>query len=138
MTNITSKLSFVLYLLVTWPNLASNADMLTKYHIHIMDDLPDPSSKLFVHCKSADSDKGARELSPGQEYGWGTRVNVWRSTLYFCLLKWEGVKERYIVAFKGHRDQGRCKHIKACLWKVRDNGIFFSNDNSTWSNEYPW
>lgn len=116
--------------------LQENNSILTKYHIHIINDLPPQNStKLIVHCKSKDNDLGVKELGLHEEYGWTCRVNLFRTTLYFCLTKW-GEKERYIVGFKAKRDQIRCK--KNCLWLGRENGFFFSNDNLTWRLEYPW
>lgn len=111
--------------------------MLTKYHIHIINDLPaeNSSTKLLVHCKSGDKDVGVRELGIHEEYVWMTRVNFFRTTLYFCFAKW-GFKQRYIVAFKAKRDQVRCQ--KLCLWLARENGFYFSNDKVKWTLEYPW
>lgn len=111
--------------------------MLTKYHIHIINDLPENSSTttLLVHCKSADKDLGFKEVGVHEEFVWMTRVNFFRTTLYFCFTKW-GVKERYIVAFKAKRDQVHCK--KFCLWLGREDGFYFSSDNTTWTIAYPW
>ncbi|PON40380.1 Self-incompatibility protein [Parasponia andersonii] len=116
----------------------ASANLMTKYHIHVINDLPEFSSTLFVHCKSGDSDKGTKDLSWHEEYVWGTRINFFRTTLYYCYLQWRGVKERYIEAFKAKRDEIRCEKRKYCLWLVRKNGVYFSNDNSSWFLEYPW
>ncbi|PON66091.1 Self-incompatibility protein [Trema orientale] len=132
-------LLLLLYLIFStnWP-MSTSANMVTKYHIHVINDLPESSTKLSVHCKSGDDDKGMQELSWNEEYVWGTRINFFRTTLYFCYIQWLGVKERYFVAFKAKRDEVRCEKMKNCLWRVRRNGVYFSNDNSTWFMEYPW
>ena len=129
----------LLYLIFStnWPMFASG-NLVTKYHIHVIDDLPQSSTTLFVHCKSGDSDKGEKDLSWHEEYVWGTRINFFRTTLYYCYIEWRSVKSRYFVAFKAKRDEKRCEKMKFCLWRVRSNGVYFSSDNSSWFLEYPW
>ncbi|OMO59742.1 Multi antimicrobial extrusion protein [Corchorus olitorius] len=113
-----------------------------KYHIHITNDLPSDLPPgvpyLQLHCKSKTKDLGLRKMLRHEDYKWDTRINYWRTTLFFCNVSWEG-KQRYIEAFKAIRDEWRClKYHHSCMWSVREDGIYFSNNNSTWRNAYPW
>ncbi|WRX20996.1 Plant self-incompatibility S1 - like 9 [Theobroma cacao] len=122
---------------------AIDEDLLViEYHIHIINDLPSDLPPnipaLSLHCKSKDKDLGEKKVLEHQDYTWDSRINLFRTTLYFCNARWEG-KQRYFEAFKATRDEHRCRlYHNSCLWSVRDDGIYFSNDNSTWTNEYPW
>ncbi|KAK8704846.1 hypothetical protein V6N13_048458 [Hibiscus sabdariffa] len=122
---------------------AVSEDLLfVNYHIHITSDvpsdLPPGIPSLRVHCKSGDRDIGEKELFQHEDYTWDTKIDLFRTTLFFCNIWWEG-KQQTIVAFKALRDEHRCrKHHNSCLWSVRDDGIYFSNDNSYWYNAYPW
>ncbi|GMN63789.1 hypothetical protein TIFTF001_032860 [Ficus carica] len=102
--NIVGLFNFSLLLLLAFfiaRPTSSFASLLTKYHVHVINDMPEMGANiLFVQCKSGDDDKGARELRLGEEYGWGTRVNAVGTTLFFCLLKWEDVKARYFEALE--------------------------------------
>ncbi|XP_022722238.1 S-protein homolog 18-like [Durio zibethinus] len=114
-----------------------------KYHIHIINDLPSDlppnvPSVLLLHCKSKDKDLGQRSMLQHEDYTWDSRINLFRTTLFFCQASWEG-KQRNFDAFDANRDEHRCREYhNSCLWSVRDDGFYFSNDNSTWTNEYPW
>ncbi|XWS22408.1 hypothetical protein CRYUN_Cryun29cG0031400 [Craigia yunnanensis] len=120
--------------------IAVNEDLLfIKYHIHIINDLsPGVPSPLYLHCKSKNKDLGQKPMLQHQDYTWDSKINLFRTTLFFCHAWWEG-KQRYFVAFNARRDEDRCLwYHNSCLWSVRDDGFYFSNDNSTWTNEYPW
>ncbi|XVF38084.1 hypothetical protein REPUB_Repub20aG0067400 [Reevesia pubescens] len=124
---------------------AVNEDLLfIKCHIHIYNDLPSDlppnpeTPSLYLHCKSKDKDLGAKAMLQHQDYTWDSRINYFRTTLFFCHVWWEG-KQTYFESFHALRDEHRCrKYHNSCLWSVRDDGVYFSNNNSTWSNEYPW
>ncbi|XVE81446.1 hypothetical protein DITRI_Ditri15bG0064300 [Diplodiscus trichospermus] len=122
----------------------SEEDLLfVNYHIHITNNLPSDlppniPSPLSIHCKSKDKDIGEKRLLQNEDYTWDSKINYFRTTLFFCHAWWEG-KQRYFEAFVANRDEHRCrKYHNSCLWSVRDDGMYFSNNNSTWSNEYPW
>ncbi|OMO59741.1 Plant self-incompatibility S1 [Corchorus olitorius] len=113
-----------------------------KYHIHITNDLPSDLPPgvpyLELHCKSKTKDLGLKKMLRHDDYSWDTKINYWRTTLFFCNAFWEG-KQRYFEAFKATRDEHRCRvYHNSCMWSVRDDGIYFSKDNSTWKNAYPW
>ncbi|OMO53015.1 Plant self-incompatibility S1 [Corchorus capsularis] len=118
-------------------------DMLfIKYHIHITNDTPDDmpfrAPNVHLHCKSKNKDVGNRKIAWHEDYHWDTKINYFRTTLFFCYVWWKS-KERYFEAFKATRDEERCRYYhNSCLWSVREDGIYFSNNNATWRNVYPW
>ncbi|GAV64192.1 Self-incomp_S1 domain-containing protein, partial [Cephalotus follicularis] len=90
---------------------------LTKVHVGITNKM---DSNVTIHCKSKDDDLGIHVLSSGQSYGWGFRVNLWETTLFFCgftTKKGGGVYNIY----QARRDKTRC-HGSTCLWDVKDDG----------------
>ncbi|KAK8480447.1 hypothetical protein V6N13_130313 [Hibiscus sabdariffa] len=115
-----------------------------NYHIHVRNDLPSRNSpphqpNLLLHCKSKNKDIGDRPMTTGQDYTWDTKINFFRTTLFFCNARWVGHKSRIFDAFKAVRDEDRCSvYHSSCMWSVRVDGIYFSRDNVTWFNEYPW
>ncbi|KAL4368834.1 hypothetical protein GQ457_05G030290 [Hibiscus cannabinus] len=115
-----------------------------NYHIHVTNDLPllnSPPGKpnLFLGCKSKNKDIGERAMVKGQDYTWDTKINFAQTTLFFCNARWEGRKRRSFDAFVANRDDRRCSvYHMSCMWSVREDGIYFSPNNASWFNEYPW
>ncbi|GMI70309.1 hypothetical protein like AT3G24060 [Hibiscus trionum] len=118
--------------------------LLINYHIHITNDLPllSPANDvptLYLHCKSKDDDIGLKAMRVWDDYTWTFKVNVLRTTLFSCNARWTKGKQRHFDAFVASRDEERCqKYHNSCMWSVRSDGIYFSNNNSTWTNTYPW
>ncbi|GMI77471.1 hypothetical protein like AT3G24060 [Hibiscus trionum] len=116
----------------------------TNYHIHVRNDLPLLNSppnqpNLLLHCKSKNKDIGDRPMAKGQDYTWDTKINFFRTTLFFCNARWVGHKSRSFDAFDAIRDEERClEYHTSCMWSVRSDGIYFSFNNATWYNDYPW
>ncbi|KAK8501910.1 hypothetical protein V6N13_023308 [Hibiscus sabdariffa] len=91
-----------------------------NYHIHIRNDLPLPMLK-------------------GQDYTWDTKINFLHTTLFFCNARWVGRKRMSFDAFTVGRDEQRCLHYhNSCMWSVREDGIYFSQNNATWEYSYRW
>ncbi|KAK8618233.1 hypothetical protein V6N13_132233 [Hibiscus sabdariffa] len=115
-----------------------------NYHIHVTKDLPlfkTPPGRpnLFLNCKSKDKDIGDRPMVVGQDYTWDTKINIAMSTLFYCNARWVDHKKITFDAFNAKRDESRCrKYHNSCMWSIRSDGIYFSNNNATWQNEYPW
>ncbi|KAL4324492.1 hypothetical protein GQ457_11G020060 [Hibiscus cannabinus] len=115
--------------------------LLINYHIHITNNLPLENNvpTLLLHCRSKDDDLGERAMYVGDDYKWDAKINVRHTTLFSCNAQWTKGKQRHFDAFTASRDEERCqKYHNSCLWSVRSDGIYFSNDNSTWNNAYPW
>ncbi|KAK8548027.1 hypothetical protein V6N12_060954 [Hibiscus sabdariffa] len=123
--------------------IAVSEDLLfINYHIHIgnhvLNDLPPGTPSLRVRCKSGDRDIGEKWMFPQEDYTWDTKINLFRTTLFSCDVFWEG-KQQNFEAFNALRDEHRCRKFhNSCLWSVREDGIYSSNDNADWLNIYPW
>lgn len=111
--------------------------ILFTYRVHIIDNLPTSNPKLSVHCKSKDDDLGDKILTPNQEFSWKFKINIWGTTLFYCDAQW-GTRRKHFDAFVVTRDERRCQRPLLCLWSIRENGFYFSNNNVTWSSEYLW
>ncbi|KAL0349986.1 UNVERIFIED_CONTAM: hypothetical protein Sradi_4147800 [Sesamum radiatum] len=59
------------------------------YEVHIVNNLPDNSSPLFVHCASKDDDLGNHTLRLNDDFNWHFRMNIGLTTLYYCRFLWE-------------------------------------------------
>ncbi|KAE8698834.1 putative Leucine-rich repeat receptor-like protein kinase family protein [Hibiscus syriacus] len=145
-----------LKLIIAFPILASisllypsaiaaiNEDMVfINYHIHIVNDLPNDMPPgvppLKIHCKSGDRDIGEMPMFPHDDYQFDTKVDWFATTLFFCSVDWLEGKQQSFDAFVARRDEHRCrKYHNSCLWSVREDGIYFSDDNLNWFNTYPW
>ncbi|KAL0561703.1 hypothetical protein IC582_002143 [Cucumis melo] len=102
---------------------------LQKWHVHVVNGLTNDT--LSVHCKSKDDDLGPHNLlSIGAEFQWSFKINVWRTTLYWCLLHkpnadvsfdafW--VERKHIWLFY------RCMN-QNCIWIAKDDGIYLRNN----------
>ncbi|XP_039007864.1 S-protein homolog 18-like [Hibiscus syriacus] len=128
--------------LYPWVIAVSEDLWFINYHIHIVNDapndLPPGIPSLRLHCMSGDRDIGERWMLQHEDYTWDTKINLIRTTLFHCNIWWEG-KKLFFDAFKATRDERRCrKYHNSCMWSVREDGVYFSNDNSTWFNSYPW
>ncbi|GMI93237.1 hypothetical protein HRI_002993000 [Hibiscus trionum] len=131
-----------------WAHAVKQDMLFTDYHIRIANDLPNdifhlPSPnepQLFIHCKSGDRDIGPKPMLNGGVYTFDTKINFFRTTLFFCFARWENFhKEGRFDLFKATRDEDRClKHQHTYFWSVRSDGFYFSNNNETWRDEYPW
>ncbi|KAK8567798.1 hypothetical protein V6N12_006371 [Hibiscus sabdariffa] len=123
---------------------ATNEDMMfINYHIHIGNDLPYDMPpgypSLNLHCRSSHRDIGLKAMLPGEDYTFDTKVDLFATTRFSCYAQWLEGKQQYFTAFRARRDEHRCrKYHNSCLWSVRDDGIYFSDDNSNWFNTYPW
>ncbi|GMI77463.1 hypothetical protein like AT3G24060 [Hibiscus trionum] len=115
-----------------------------NYHIHVRNDLltfkaPPVKPNLYLHCKSKNKDVGDRPMVTGDDYTWDTKINFLRSTLFYCNARWVDHKRITFDAFNVTRDEIRCtRYHNSCMWSVRADGIYFSDNNATWINEYPW
>ncbi|KAI6699145.1 hypothetical protein NL676_019266 [Syzygium grande] len=109
------------------------ATLFRMYHVHIVNNLP---GDFALHCQSGDHDLEARILHPNEEQLIRFKINFFRTTRFYCAARW-GERYKQFDAFWASRDENRCDNVD-CYWSVRDNGFYFSNDNTNWSLEYTW
>ncbi|XP_038896413.1 S-protein homolog 1-like [Benincasa hispida] len=110
---------------------------LSAWEIHIKNGLSNGQA-LFVHCKSKDTDLGEQTLSTGAEFKWKFKVNIWRTTLFWCYLRKPNGHEMTFDAFwvekKTEWLRVKCDD-QICNWTAEDNGIYLK-DNSSNQDEF--
>ncbi|KAF8025244.1 hypothetical protein BT93_F2170 [Corymbia citriodora subsp. variegata] len=104
-------------------------------HVHIINNL---SNDMGLHCQSADDDLGTQLLHQGEEQMIRFRMHFFKSTLFFCdTQRWGGgAPSKHFDVFEESRDKHRCGGD--CKWSLRDDGIYFSNDDTNWNREFTW
>ncbi|GAV92724.1 Self-incomp_S1 domain-containing protein, partial [Cephalotus follicularis] len=91
------------------------------------------ASNVVIHCKSKNNDLRIHVISPGNSYGWGFRVNLWQTTLFFCGFYTKNGGGVYDI-FKANRDINRCPTNNTCIWDVKDDGVhgYVYDKNDIW------
>ncbi|KAJ8436633.1 hypothetical protein Cgig2_029879 [Carnegiea gigantea] len=122
--------------------------LFVRYHVHITNDFFDQSVALLVQCKSGGGkDLGLHTLKQHEQFEWSFKMDVWRRTRYTCLAQQSPVtiaqhiylKSKNFTAFKPSREEYGCLPSAHCYWSIREQGFFFSSDNSTWGDPiYTW
>ncbi|XP_012828835.1 PREDICTED: uncharacterized protein LOC105950060 [Erythranthe guttata] len=109
------------------------ADPFTKrFEVNVYDFLPKENSKLITHCQSKDDDFGNHTLYLNQYQQWAFHQDVFKRTLYFCHLWWNGKQQTFDV-FSKHLS-GDCQTGiggNICSWIAKADGIYFSPDRVT-------
>ncbi|RDX82151.1 S-protein-like 2, partial [Mucuna pruriens] len=78
----------------------SNGFALEKTHVYIKNSL---GVDLLIHCKSRDNDLGVQLLHPNDTFGFGFRVNLFGTTLFYCSFQW-GNDFHWFDIFIANRD----------------------------------
>ncbi|CAL5416646.1 unnamed protein product [Camellia sinensis] len=111
------------------------------YEVHIINDLPTNSHFfLLVRCQSKDDDFGMHKLESGEEFYWRFKPNIIKTTLFFCHFYWD-TKDAIFNVYDRKLDDDYCYKFNTCYWSVRDDGFYFSGDNTaqaTWSKFNDW
>lgn len=58
------------------------------YEVHIVDNLPSNSPKLFLHCASKHNELGNHTLSTSDDFHWQFRMLFFLTTMFFCRFRW--------------------------------------------------
>ncbi|WRX21153.1 Plant self-incompatibility S1 - like 10 [Theobroma cacao] len=107
-----------------------------KRHVHLIS-LVGAGDSITVHCASGDDDLGVHVLSgDGQEFQWSFRVNIFRTTLFYCDVSWRDIPDFHFDAYDDKRDRYECSN---CLWLFAPEGIYrWSDELQTWDFRFPW
>ncbi|KAK4394103.1 S-protein74 [Sesamum angolense] len=103
------------------------------YEVHIVNNLPDNSSPLFVHCASKDDDLGNHTLRLNDDFNWQFRMNIGLTTLYYCRFLWESknkicdVFNKILAVDCESYDEKEDGNI--CFWSIRQDGFWLGNQN---------
>lgn len=102
---------------------------LEPYEIYIVNNLPDNTNPLFIHCKSKDNDLGVLNLAQNTGFRWHFRMNIWENTLYFCGFLWARKNTTFTVFDFSLADHECGRKIKdnICYWSVQYDGFYLVN-----------
>lgn len=116
------------------------------YTVRIVNGFSNNSSlPLVVWCVGPRGvDIGGRALQERDDYSWSVQVGFgWSSarTRFVCTVKWDR-RRRKFEAFRARRDEYRCGGGGGgggqCLWLVKEDGFYFSNDGIKWIKDFAW
>ncbi|PWA92206.1 Plant self-incompatibility S1 [Artemisia annua] len=115
------------------------------YQVSVVNGLSNNSSlPLVIWCNNVDdaySDIGGRALQEGDDFSWNVRVTLWKyissTNVFSCTMKWDQKRKKF-EAFWLRRDESRCGVLRKCVWLVKEDGFYFSNDESNWVREFTW
>ncbi|XP_048325942.2 self-incompatibility protein S1-like [Ziziphus jujuba] len=90
--------------------------------VHIFNGLKNES--LEAHCQSKDDDLVIEQIEVGGDFNWHFRTNFFKTTLFFCNLKW------FLYHYCDH------KHRR---WRRKEDGIcFLDYDYQGYRFVYDW
>nr|GEY68889.1 S-protein homolog 5-like [Tanacetum cinerariifolium] len=115
------------------------------YQVSVLNGLDNNSSvPLVIWCNNVDDtygDIGGRALQEGDDFSWNIHVTLWKyilsTNVFECTMKWDQKRKKF-EAFKLRRDQSRCGILRKCVWLVKEEGFYFSNDEKNWVQEFKW
>ncbi|THG16906.1 S-protein homolog 5-like [Camellia sinensis] len=139
------KKSFIPLIILAFHLLCSTTmggdALFPTYEVHIINDLPTNSHFfLLVRCQSKDDDFGMHKLESGEEFYWRFKPNIIKTTLFFCHFYWD-TKDAIFNVYDRKLDDDYCYKFNTCYWSVRDDGFYFSGDNTaeaTWLKFNDW
>ncbi|KAL1188787.1 putative S-protein [Cardamine amara subsp. amara] len=73
---------------------------------------------LTVHCKSKDDDLGPHAVPFNQNYHFGFKPNILKTTLFFCSFRWDK-QFKWFDIFDAQRDEDICVN---CNWVIKPDG----------------
>ncbi|KAK8512674.1 hypothetical protein V6N13_082791 [Hibiscus sabdariffa] len=93
-------------------------------------------TRLTVHCKSKDDNLGTHVLAYRQHYDFSFHRHIFRETLFFCGMQWNGTVYRFDI-YDQDRDDFCCK--KHCEWNVHRGGAcMFNRETSKFDLCHGW
>lgn len=112
----------------------------SRFEVRVVNNIDVPNSvPIYLHCLSGDNDLGTHVLYKNQEFNWNfCEKIIGGTTLFHCHIVWSVRDARFDAFNSDHRD--RCIRSKVCYWAAKNDGIYFTGDNSTKSltKMYPW
>ncbi|KAL8051746.1 hypothetical protein ABFX02_06G168100 [Erythranthe guttata] len=129
----------LLYSILSINSFQSSACLFKRfsYTVHVVNNLPQNTDPLVVHCASRDNDLGYHNLTTKQDFHFHFCIMI-KSTLFFCHLWW-GNKTKAFDVYNARWTPDKCVD-HSCYWEARSDGIYFSG---TWPPEplakvYDW
>ncbi|PHU05748.1 hypothetical protein BC332_26570 [Capsicum chinense] len=69
-----------------------------KNEVHVLNQLPENSPQLELHCASGDDDLGYNYPKVGSDFNW--RFDAWARTLFFCHFWWGDKDKAFDLVIK--------------------------------------
>lgn len=98
------------------------------YEVYIVNNLPQQSPPLMIHCASKNNDLGNHTLYLNQEFYFKFCESFIAVTIFSCQFSWDSKKKDLDVFNANSRKL--CK-TGLCYWAAKSDGIYFSNDAKT-------
>ncbi|MCL7022860.1 hypothetical protein MKW94_029389 [Papaver nudicaule] len=116
------------------------SSILDPIHASVMNYISE-GVELHIHCQSKDTDFGDHTLSYGDEFTWNFRINLFRSTLYWCNMWWNDVDGKLVQGtydmYKAKRDWDRCGN--ECHFYVRKDCVLgYIKEKEDFECVYSW
>ncbi|KAB1199571.1 hypothetical protein CJ030_MR2G020358 [Morella rubra] len=99
-----------------------------KVYVYIVNRLGKGRS-MTLRYKSKNNDLGYQVVKDGAEVHWRFGVNFWRTTLFYCNVKWGNSPRYHFDAYSDDRDYERCLH--KCLWQIRRCGTLYGYNEAS-------
>ncbi|KAL3520643.1 hypothetical protein ACH5RR_018792 [Cinchona calisaya] len=96
-----------------------------KYHVHIVNGLPDNTNLLTIHVFSGDDDLGFHDLHVNDDYEWHFRTVLPGVTEFFGHFWWAG-KEGGFSVYNDDLAYDHCQTY-VCYWLVKPDGFYIAN-----------
>ncbi|KAL6578162.1 hypothetical protein OROMI_010490 [Orobanche minor] len=102
-----------------------------KFVVRVINELPEDSPFLKLHCASGDDDLGYHDLPVNQVFGWSFCSKLVGDSLFFCHLWW-GSRNRAFVAL----NTSWCDRCSKCNYTAKTDGIYLNGKRTfTWKVE---
>ncbi|KDP33370.1 hypothetical protein JCGZ_12919 [Jatropha curcas] len=113
-----------------------------KYDVHIINGCESGIVRpISGTCRSPTREIGTFDLPHlWDEYHWSFKLNRRSQHVYRCHVARGFGQQRTFMAFDQQDDtkDNRCGRTGMCWWKITEVGIYFGNNNATWTKAYNW
>lgn len=118
------KIMFLVFMIANLFNQIARGCTLgySNYTIRVINNLPQNSAPLKLHCASGDDELGNHNLNAGGEFSWNFCKSPFGNTLYFCHVWWGTKLQRSFDVFNYDFDF----ETNTNTWIARKDGIFFT------------
>lgn len=123
----------VFLLLFLLPNCLHACFFSKSVHVQVVNELPQNSPVLTLHCASKDNDLGYQTLSTSEGFKWKFCDGIFGNTLFFCHLWWDK-NEKAFETYKYKRNTPGSDF----RWVSKSDGIYVSVDNGPLGKMYEW
>lgn len=72
-----------------------------------------------------------------EEFRFEFTVDFWKKTHFGCDMGF-GTNERTVDVFQTGIEIHTCRSTGNCFWSMREDGIYFSNNDQSWVKKYDW